>query len=133
MRLGNREIRVVGDRVLVRPEKGDERTNAGLYLPQSVVEKEKVAAGRIVAAGPGTPLPSLGEGDSDFWKAEREDVKYLPMQAEVGDIALFLRKAAVELQIDNETYWVVPQAGILVLIKDGAPVPEWTEPELPEV
>src|SRR2546425_3288404 len=47
---------VVGDRVLIAPEEGEERTNVGLYLPPTAVETRQVQGGRIVATGPGTPI-----------------------------------------------------------------------------
>jgi len=40
---------VVGDRVLIAPEEGEERTNVGLYLPPSALEGRQVQGGRIVA------------------------------------------------------------------------------------
>ena len=42
MRKGNRELIVVGDRMLIRPDKPEDRTEVGLYLPQTAVEKEKI-------------------------------------------------------------------------------------------
>jgi hypothetical protein len=51
---GHRQLIVVGDRVLIRPEQPDARTQVGLYLPETVLEKEKIQAGRIVAVGPGS-------------------------------------------------------------------------------
>src|SRR5437879_12873581 len=47
---------VVGDRVLIAPEEGEERTNVGLYLPPTAVEARQVQGGRIIATGPGTPM-----------------------------------------------------------------------------
>jgi len=122
MRIGNRELLVVGDRVLIRLESPDERTDVGLYLPQTVIEKEKVAGGRVVATGPGTPLPTLDEDGDAFWKEERTGARYIPMQAEIGDFALFLKKFAVEIKFEGATYQVVPQAAILVLVRE-APEP----------
>jgi len=58
--------------------------------------------------------------DDEPWKIRGPDVKYLPMQAETGDYALFFRKAAVELTFEGKTYLVVPQAAILVLVKEDA-------------
>lgn len=37
-----KKLIVVGDRVLVKPAKPNERTESGLYLPPGVQEKEKV-------------------------------------------------------------------------------------------
>jgi co-chaperonin GroES (HSP10) len=55
--------------------------------------------------------------DEEPWKIHGPDVKYLPMQAEMGDYALFFRKAAVEITFEGKTYLVVPQAAILVLVR----------------
>jgi len=109
---------VVGDRVLIVPEAGEERTNVGLYLPATALEGRQVQGGRIVATGPGTPMTEPTSMDDEPWKIRSADVKYLPMQAAVGDYALFFRKAAVELTFEGKTYLVVPQAAILVLVKD---------------
>ena len=45
-------------------------------------------------------------------------VKYIPTQADVGDMALFLNKASIEVKIENEDYLIVPQSAILILIRD---------------
>lgn len=112
---------VVGDRVLITPEEGEERTNVGLYLPASALESRQVQGGRIMATGPGTPMTEPASMDDEPWKIRGPDVKYLPMQAGVGDYALFFRKAAVELTFENKNYLVVPQAAILVLVRDRGP------------
>ncbi len=110
---------VVGDRVLIAPEEGEERTNVGLYLPPSAIEGRQVQGGRIVATGPGTPMAEPASMDEEPWKIHGggAEVKYLPMQAEMGDYALFFRKAAVEITFEEKTYLVVPQAAILVLVR----------------
>lgn len=109
---------VVGDRVLVAPEEGEERTNVGLYLPPTAVESRQVQGGRIVATGPGTPMTEPASMNDEPWKIRGSEVRYLPIQAEVGDYALFFRKAAVEITFESKTYLVVPQAAILVLVRE---------------
>lgn len=109
--------------MLVVPEAGEERTTVGLYLPASAVDSRQVQGGRIVATGPGTPLGDPAAADDEPWKVRSGEVRYLPMQARVGDYALFFRKAAVELTFEEKTYLVVPQAAILVLVRDGHGVP----------
>lgn len=113
---------VMGDRVLISPEEDRIRTEVGLYLPKTVIEKEPVQTGRIIAIGPGIPLPDPQDVDEEPWKGIRHaSSRHLPMQAEPGDIAIFLRKAAVEINYDGETYLVVSQAGILVLLREDLP------------
>ena len=109
---------VVGDRVLIRPE-DDTRTNAGLFLPQGVHSSDRVRAGRIVATGPGVPLPAPSEtNDDEPWKEPRREDRYLPMQVREGDTALFFKKAAVEVRYQETTYLVVAQSAILIVIRD---------------
>ena len=112
------QLLVVGDRVLIKPDEGEARTEVGLYLPKWAVEKESVQGGRIVATGPGTPLPDFKEIDDEPWRPSRRESRHLPMQARKGDYAIFLRKAAVEIKVDNKDYLVVPQGAILVLMRD---------------
>ena len=112
---------VVGDRVLISPEQGEERTNVGLYLPATALEGRQVQGGRIIATGPGNPVSEPASMDEEPWKIHAPQVRYMPMQAEVGDYALFFRKAAVEITFEGKIYLVVPQAAILCLVRDGAP------------
>lgn len=117
LREGERELIVVGDRVLIRPEAADDRTEVGLYLPQTVVEKEKVQTGWIVSVGPGIPLPDPSL-DDEPWKESERPRRYVPMQAQEGDFAIFLRKAGIEIKYNGQDYLVVPQAAILLLLRD---------------
>jgi co-chaperonin GroES (HSP10) len=115
---GLRQILVVGDRVLVRPDEPEERTQVGLFLPQTVIEKEKVQSGRIVSVGPGIPVPDPGVEEDEPWKPTARKHRYIPMQAQEGDYALFLKKSAIEIKFEGEDYLVVPQAAILLLLRD---------------
>ena len=123
MRRNNKRLIVVGDRVLVRLKDGEERTKVGLYLPATAIDSEAVQGGEIVATGPGTPLPDLGDHPDEPWRtgAARPAAKFVPMQASVGDFALFFRKAAVEVTFEGERYLVVPQAALLALVRDDHP------------
>lgn len=110
-----KKIIVVGDRVLIRPTKQNEKTKSGLYLPPGVQEKEKVQNGYVMKVGPGYPLPMPNEIDEP-WK--EEEVKYIPLQAKEGDLALFLQKGAFEVVLDNEKYFIVSQSSILMLERE---------------
>lgn len=115
---GYHSLIVVGDRVLIRPDRPEDRTQVGLILPQTVVEKEKVRTGRIVSVGPGIPLPDPSAVEDEPWKTGERKTRFIPMQAEEGDYAVFLRKSAIEIKFEDEDYLVVPQAGILLLLRD---------------
>ena len=114
-----KQLIVVGDRVLIEPEEGEERTTVGLYLPASAVDKQSVQGGRVLATGPGTPIGAPTELDEEPWKIRSGEARYLPVQARVGDFAIFFRKAAVEISFEGKEYLVVPQAAILTLVRDG--------------
>jgi co-chaperonin GroES (HSP10) len=116
---------VVGDRILIRPEKGEERSKVGLYLPASAVDAQAVRGGTVMATGPGTPISPPTDLDSEPWRIASGEARYLPVQAERGDYAIFFRKAAVEITFEGDTYLVVPQAAVLVLVRERTPPEDW--------
>ncbi len=112
-----KKLIVVGDRILIKPAVPNERTAAGLYLPPGVHEKEKVQWGYVMKTGPGYVLPVPAE-DDDAWKPQEEKVKYIPLQAKEGDLAIFHVAAATEIQYQGEKYFIVPQSAILMLERE---------------
>ena len=84
-----KKLIVVGDRVLIAPEEGAERTKVGLYLPPTAVDNQQVQGGRIMATGPGLPMPDPGDPTDEPWRTGPRETRFLPMQARVGDYALF--------------------------------------------
>ncbi|MFH1568043.1 MAG: co-chaperone GroES family protein [Gemmatimonadota bacterium] len=115
---GDKELVMVGDRVLIRLDDQQERTEVGLYLPPTALEKESVQTGRVEEVGPGFPLPPKGEDDDVPWAQERgEQMRFIPLQAQKGDHAIFTRKDGVEIRFEGEKYMVIPHAAILALIR----------------
>jgi len=108
---------VVGDRVLIKPSKQTDKTDSGLYLPPGVQEKEKIQSGYIIKVGPGYPLP-IPADEEDIWKGREESVRYLPLQVQEGDMAIFLQKGAIEVLYEHEKYYIVPQSSILMLERE---------------
>ena len=111
-----KKLIVIGDRLLIKPSKPDERTASGLYLPPGVQEKDKVQQGYVIKTGPGYAIPM--PVDSEPWKAEEEQVKYIPLQAREGDLAIFLVSGATEVMYEGERYFIVPQSAILMLERE---------------
>lgn len=111
-----KKLIIIGDRVLIRPSKPNERTQTGLYLPPGVQEKEKVQQGFIIKIGPGYAIPIPPEDEP--WKNQDEQVRYLPLQAKEGDLAIFLLGGATEIMYENEKYFIVPQSAILMLERE---------------
>jgi len=111
-----KKLVVIGDRVLIRPSQPNERTESGLYLPPGVQEKEKVQQGYVIKTGPGYAIPT--PVDDEPWKRQDEQVKYIPLQAREGDIAVFLLSGATEVLYEGEKYFIVPQSAILMLERE---------------
>jgi chaperonin GroES len=126
-RMGKQSKRliVVGDRLLIAPEEGEERSRVGLYLPASAVDAQAVQSGTIVATGPGTPISAPTELGDEPWQIGSGEARYLPVQARVGDFAIFFRRAAVEITFEGSKYLVVPQAAVLVLIREPRNEDDW--------
>ena len=111
-----KKLVVIGDRVLIRPSRPHERTDSGLYLPPGVQEKEKVQQGYVIKTGPGYAIPM--PVDDEPWKHQDKQVKYVPLQAREGDIAIFLLSGATEVLYEGEKYFIVPQSAILMLERE---------------
>lgn len=61
-------VRPLGDRVIVKRDKGDEKTAGGLYIPEAA--QEQMCRGEVIAVGPGRVTsqgvrvePSVKRGD----------------------------------------------------------------------
>lgn len=107
---------IIGDRVLVKPRDMETHTKSGLVLPASVKEKEEIHSGYIIKTGPGYPIPS--QEIDEPWKDNTSDPKYIGMQAREGDLAIFLKNRAYEIEFENEKYLIIPHGAILLLIRD---------------
>jgi len=118
MKSFNKKIIVVGDRILIKPDTGESKSPAGLYLPPSVLEKQEVRGGVVVKVGPGIPLGSTEDIIDEPWKDKNSKTNYIPNQAEVGDYALFLGKASIDIKLEEKNYLIISQSAILILIRD---------------
>ena len=114
-----KNITVVGDRVLIKPRSESGKTKSGLFLPPGYAEKEEVQTGYIVKVGPGYAIPATMEDSDQPWKKSDEKVKYIPLQAQVGDLAIFLQKGAIEIMYNDDKYFIVSQHSILLLERDS--------------
>ncbi len=109
---------VVGDRVLLKPKSTDNQTKSGLFLPPGVQEKEKIQSGYVVKTGPGYAVAPPSDADEP-WKPAAEHPQYIPLQAQIGDLAIYLQSHSHEIEYEDEKYIIVPQSSILLLIRDG--------------
>ncbi|MEX2571613.1 MAG: co-chaperone GroES family protein [Gemmatimonadota bacterium] len=118
-----RQVIVVGDKVLIKPEEEASKTPSGLFLPQGVASKETVLGGYIMNVGPGYPTADSGPDGEAWLQGQRSEMRFVPLQAQKGDFALFLRRDSVEVEIDASAYVIVPHSSILLLIRDPGGLP----------
>jgi chaperonin GroES len=113
-----KQMIVVGDKILLELDNDLDKTKSGLYLPPSVREKEKVATGRVVKVGPGYAIPNPNFTEDEPWAAPKDPMRYIPLQTREGDYAMFLREQAIEVEFEEKKYLIVPQAAVLMLVRD---------------
>lgn len=112
------KVIVMGDRVLLKPTNPENKTKSGLLLPATVQENEKLHTGYVVKVGPSYPIPAVSDAD-ETWKNNSDEVKYVPLQPKVGDLAVYLQKSGFEIEINHEKYFLVSQSSILMLVRDN--------------
>ncbi len=92
--MSNVNIKPLSDRVLVEPAPAEERTAAGIIIPDTA--KEKPQKGTIVAVGPGK--------------------KDEPMTVKTGDKVLYGKYAGTEINVDGSDYLIMRESDILAII-----------------
>ena len=94
------KIRPLADRVVLEPLKEEEKTKAGLYLPDTA-EKEKSEQGKVLAVGPGKLTD----------KGDRK-----PMGVKVGDLVIFGGYHSKQ-KVGDKEYYIIPEEDILAVLE----------------
>lgn len=94
------QIKPLADRVLVRPIEQEERTKAGIVLPDTAKEKPQV--GLVLAAGTGR-LQENGERQ--------------PLDVKAGDRILFGKYSGTEIKVDDEKLLLIGERDILAIVE----------------
>ena len=84
------------------------------FICRRVYRKRKKCS--KVKTGPGYAIPM--PVDDEPWKQDDDQVKYVPLQAKEGDLAIFLVSGATEVMYEKEKYFIVPQSAILMLERE---------------
>ncbi len=93
-------IRPLHDKVLVRRDEAQSKTESGIFLPES--GKEKPKTGVIEAVGTGALNTDTGER--------------IPLTLKKGDKVIFTSYAGTEVKIDNTEYLMMSEEDILAVI-----------------
>ena len=93
-------LRPLGDRILVKRVKEEERTKGGIIIPDTA--KEKPQEGKVVA---------VGKGKRD------EDGKLIPIEVKAGDKILFGKYSGSEFKLEGEDLLILREDDILGIIE----------------
>jgi chaperonin GroES len=99
-------FRPMADRILVRPDKPEERSTGGIILPRSVMNarREVIDRGQVVSHGPGMLC-----ADGRRW----------PMPVKVGDRVIFDRAGSQRIRLGDEDLLLMRDDFILAVIEEG--------------
>ena len=111
------KIVMIGDKVLIKPKNPNLQTSSGLYLPTTAVEKESIQAGYVIKVGPGFPIPLINE-EEESWKERHDPVKYIPLQAKVGDLAVYLNKSGYDVEFKGEKFIILSHSSIVMIVRE---------------
>ena len=95
------KLRPLGDRVVVEPLAGEERTDSGLFIPETA--KEKPQQGTVIAVGPGS--------------RKEETAERIPMDVKVGDVVLFAKYGGTEFKIDGKELKILKESDLLAIVE----------------
>jgi len=93
------KLKPLGDKIIVRPIAKEEKSKAGIILPETVEEKPQ--EGEVVAVGSGKIV----------------DGKLVPLEVGVGDRVVFTKYAPTEFKVDGEELLILSESDILAVLE----------------
>jgi len=96
------QIKPIRDHILIEPIKEEEKTKAGIFLPDTV-SKEKSEQGKVIAIGQGK---------------KTDDGKIIPLSIKPGDTVLFSKYGPTEIKVDGKEYLIATESDILAIIEN---------------
>ena len=95
------KVRPLHDRILVERIEEEEKTAAGIIIPDAA--KEKPSQGKVVAVGNGR---------------KTEDGKVIPLEVKEGDRILFGKYAGTEIKIEGKEYLMMREDEVFAVIEN---------------
>jgi len=90
------KLQPLADRLVVKPIAREEKTKAGIFLPDTA--KEKPQEGEVIAVGPGRMS---------------DDGKRIAMEVKVGDRILYAKYGGSEIKLDDEELVILRESDVL--------------------
>ena len=94
------KFRPLGDRVVVRRIKEDQKTAGGIIIPDTVQEKPQ--EGEVISVGPGAP---------------DNNGKLVPTTVKAGDYVLFGKWSGTEVKIDGQDLLIMKESDLLGIVE----------------
>ena len=91
-------LKPLGDRVIVKPGEGEEKTASGIVLPDTA--KEKPQEGEVVAVGSG----------------RTEDGEKIAPEVAVGNKVIYSKYGGTEVKVEGTEYLILSERDILAVI-----------------
>lgn len=93
-------IKPLMDKIVIKVIEDTEKTQGGIFIPDSA--KEKPQKGEVVAVGAGKMLEN----------GQRE-----PMDVAVGDVILYAKYSGTDVKVENVEYKILPIRDVLAVVK----------------
>ncbi|MBX3321782.1 MAG: co-chaperone GroES [Phycisphaeraceae bacterium] len=93
-------VRPLHNKILVERDEAQDRTDSGIYLPES--SKDRPKSGTIKAVGDGSLNTETG--------------KRIPLTVKAGDRVIFSSYAGTEVKIDDSELLIMTEEDILAII-----------------
>lgn len=93
-------VRPLGDKILVRRDEAQSKTESGIYLPET--GKEKPKTGVVEAVGTGALNTETGER--------------IPLTVKKGDRVIFSSYAGTEIKLNDEELLIMSEDDVLAII-----------------
>lgn len=92
-------IKPLMDKIVIEVIEDSEKTQGGIFIPDSA--KEKPQKGKVVAVGAGRVLDN----------GQRE-----PMDVNVGDVILYAKYSGTDVKVDGAEYKILPIRDVLAIV-----------------
>ena len=89
------DLEPLGDRVIVEPGEGEEKTASGIVIPDTA--KEKPQEGKVLAVGPG----------------RYEEGKLIPLEVKAGDTVIYSKYGGTEVKVGGKDLLILSERDIL--------------------
>ena len=94
------KFRPLGDRLLVKRVKEEEKTKGGIIIPDTA--KEKPIEGKVISVGNGKRL---------------DDGKIAALDVKAGDVVLFGKYSGTEIKVDGDEHLILREEDVLGVVE----------------